>query len=44
MLAEHEIDDELENADSNAFQKAIDQKWRGPPCVAIYSPDFGRRL
>jgi len=33
----HVIDDELENVNSNAFQKAIDQEERRTPCMTIFS-------
>jgi len=43
VLKDHEIDDELRNVNSNAFQEAIDQEGREPHAW-LYFPNFGRRL
>ena len=37
VLRSHVIDDELENTNSNAFQKAIDQEGSRTPCMTIFS-------
>ena len=37
VLKNHEVDDELRNVNSNAFQKAIDQEGSGTPCMTIFS-------